>query len=147
MLSTVLYSLLLALGGSLLALAVYGVAKLNALVSAKVKSAYLQSAILRLDNAAMNATKSVYQTFVSPLKAAGGLSDANKAAAKAAALAEMKSYLGEKGLQEIMFVLGLGSAKDPNAAQAAPVAPPAAVPSSVDAVLSTSIEAAVSNLK
>jgi hypothetical protein len=55
----------------------------------------------------------MFQTIVDDLKAAkadGVLSDEEKAAIKAKALANLKSHLGVKGLKELLSVLGLDDA-------------------------------------
>lgn len=45
--------------------------------------------------------KSTYMAYVKPLKAAGKWTPAAHGQAKLQAMAELKSYLGEKGLQEL----------------------------------------------
>lgn len=98
---------LMLLGPALLALLGYGVVKLNQLIAAKVKNEAIKGILSRLDQAALDAVKSVYQSYVEPLKAAGALDDAAKAKAKAAALENIKGFMGEKGIKEAMKVLGL----------------------------------------
>lgn len=101
---------LLLFGAPLLALATWGVAKLNQLVKAKIKNEYWSGVLARLNDAVFTAVKSVHQSFVDPLKKEnGGLTDENKAIAKKMAVETAKSYIGAKGLQELAKVFGLGA--------------------------------------
>lgn len=80
--------------------------RLHALINAKVKNTTLSGILNRLDDAALVAVQSVEQTVVSKLDPSKPLGD-NAAAAKAAAITELKTHLGQKGLDEIKSVLGI----------------------------------------
>jgi len=82
------------------------VVKIKALLDAKVTNTTLNGVLTRLASTVETAVGSVYQQFVEPIKAGGSLTDDQKAQAKAMALAEIKSHLGTKGLQELEYVLG-----------------------------------------
>jgi hypothetical protein len=96
-----------------------------------VANEYLRSTLVRLDEAVLTAVKKLQQTVVAEIKAAssdGKIDDAEKARIKAAALANVKSYLGTKGLRVLAEVLGLSSG-------------------TVDEFLGSRIEAAVHDLR
>lgn len=93
-----------------LLLLTWAAAKLSALIRSKVRNEAAAGILDRLSLLAITVVQEVEQTVVSTLP-----DRANKAALLAArdqALATLKSHLGEKGLRELMTVLGL---KDDNA--------------------------------
>lgn len=86
--------------------------KLSDLLKAKVDNQLLEGALLRLNEAVGSAVLEVEQTVVKVLKEAladGALSEEEKARVKAAAVDKAKALLGEKGLDQILKVLGLKS--------------------------------------
>jgi len=83
--------------------------KVKALLDAKITNTTLNGVLSRLASTVETAVSSVYQQFVEPIKAGGTLTDDQKAQAKAMALAEIKSHLGTKGLQELEYILGWSS--------------------------------------
>lgn len=72
--------------------------------------------LVRLDDAVITAVKDLQQTVVAEIKAAttdGKISEAEKQRIKDAAVANVKSYLGTKGIRVLAEVLGLsGGALD-----------------------------------
>ena len=129
----IIFLLVIALGAPLLALLGYlGKLAFDALAN-KAKASkldYLAKVVSRLDDAILTVVKSVHQAFVSPLKDKDNFSEEDKKMAKALALAELKSYLGEKGLREIFKALD-----------------PKDNPLEQDKLLATHIEAAVVDIK
>lgn len=98
------------LGSLLLALLSFGVAKLITLIQAKTKNEWLKGALVKATEAVFNAVHSVEQTMAAKFKEAaadGKITPEEAAQLKAAALESVKSYLGEKGLKELMSVLSL----------------------------------------
>lgn len=91
---------------ALVALFGWGMLKLNQLIAAKVENENLRGVLMRLDDAVDTAVKSVFQTFVKGLKKHEKFDEAAQKEAKEAALAEIKSYLGPKGLSLISKILG-----------------------------------------
>lgn len=93
-----------------LAFLTWAAARLGAWIHSKVRNETTAGVLDRLGQLAINVVQEVEQTVVSALP-----DKADKAALLAArdqALATLKSHLGEKGLRELMTVLGL---KDDNA--------------------------------
>ena len=115
----------------LIAALAWAAAKAAALIRSKVANEYLRGTLVRLDEAVLTAVKELQQTVVAEIKAAssdGKIDDAEKARIKASALANVKSYLGTKGLRVLAEVLGLSSG-------------------TVDQFLGSRIEAAVHDLR
>lgn len=85
--------------------ATWAAAQLGAWIRSKVRNDAVAGVLDRLAQLAFNVVQEVQQTVVSSLP-----DRANKAALLAArdqALLTLKSHLGEKGLRELMIVLGL----------------------------------------
>lgn len=94
----------------LMAALAWAAAKLAALVRAKVANEYLRGLLVRLDDAVLTAVKDLQQTVVAEVKAAsadGKIDDVERERIKSAALANVKSYLGPKGLAVLAELLGL----------------------------------------
>lgn len=92
------------------------VARAAALIRIRIESEYLRGALVRLEDAIVTATKDLQQTIVAEIKAAsadGKISAEERRRIKAAAVANVKSYLGPRGVAEISRILGLpGTALD-----------------------------------
>jgi len=87
-------------------------AKLASYIGRKVQNEYLRGALTRLDDAVLVAVKELQQTVVAELKAAaenGKLDEAARKRVQDAALANVKSYVGPKGLRVLVDVLGLSN--------------------------------------
>jgi len=85
-------------------------AKLAQLIQAKVKNEYLRGMLVRLDEAVFTAVKDLQQTVVDAIKAAtadGKITETEKQRIKQAAIDNVKSHLGTKGLAELGQILGL----------------------------------------
>lgn len=124
--------ILAALAPLLLAVIAYGAKKLADLINAKVQSEALRNILVRTDTVVFTAVKELAQTTVDAARNAtvnGKVPSEVAAAAKDAALAKVKSYLGQPGLDALMQILGLKDAP------------------TVDAYLSSKIEAAVRDVK
>ena len=94
-------------------LAAYLGARLTDLIASKAKNAKIRDLLLGLESVAADAVAEVWQTSVEAAKkeAAGGKLPAEvAAAAKAAAVETVKSYLGAKGLSALCSALGIGKA-------------------------------------
>jgi len=81
-------------------------------IQAKVDNATLEGILVRLNSAAFSAVTEVYQSTAEALKAGaadGKLSDEDKARVKQTAIDSVKSYLGPKGIEVLMAVMGLKS--------------------------------------
>ena len=79
-------------------------------IKAYTKNAQVQGILLRLDDAVFTAVSALEQTVVVAAKTAAGdgqLTKSDGAAVKAAALAEIKSHLGPKGIAELQAILGV----------------------------------------
>ena len=79
-------------------------------IRAHAKNVAVQGVLLRLNDATYTAVGAVEQTVVAAAKASeidGRLTGASAAAAKQAALDEIKSHLGAKGLAELTKILGV----------------------------------------
>jgi hypothetical protein len=90
-------------------------AKLVELINAKAKNETVKGILARLTAAVTDAVGEVYQAEAEALKEAmadGKLSDAEKARLRQIAVDHAKSYLGPKGLAELMAVLGLATEAD-----------------------------------
>ena len=88
----------------------WAAAKLATLIRSKVDNEYLRGALVRLDDAVFTAVKELQQTVVAEVKAAsadGKIDDAERTRIKDAAIANVKSYLGAKGLGVLAELLGL----------------------------------------
>jgi len=85
-------------------------ARAAALISARVEGELLRGVLIRLADATLTATKELQQTVVDEIKAAsadGKISAAERQRIKAAAVANVKSHLGRKGVAELARILGL----------------------------------------
>jgi hypothetical protein len=85
-------------------------AKLAAYIRSKVENEYLRGVLVRLDEAVITAVKDLQQTTVAEIKKAsadGKIDHEEKASIKAAALSNVKSYLGMRGVETLGEVLGL----------------------------------------
>jgi ABC-type taurine transport system substrate-binding protein len=124
-------TLLEAAGSAAVSILGLALAWLSTWAAKKVRLQYSAGVLGRLSATAETAVQSVWQTYVEALKTAnadGKLEAEEKARAKKLALDELKSYLGAKGLGEIVKVLGVGSGE-------------------VDKVLSSALEAAIAREK
>lgn len=93
------------LAPAILAFLAWASAHLGAWIRSKVRNETVSGVLDRLSQLAINVVQEIEQTVVSSLP-----DTANKAALLAArdqALATLRSHLGEKGLRELMTVLGL----------------------------------------
>jgi len=100
-------------------------------IASKVKNAKARDILLGLESAAADAVAEVWQTSVEAAKRAsedGKLPKETAEAAKAQAIATVKSYLGQKGIDAIMRALGWSAAQ-------------------TDAVIANKIEKAIYNAK
>ena len=116
------------LGPALLLLLGWLMLKGKELIAQKVSNEAVRGMLTRLSDTTETAVKAVHQAFVDPLKKGGTFSDEDKAIAKQMALAEIKSHFGEKGIKELMHILGWDE-------------------KNVDQNLSTKVEAKVADLK
>ena len=100
----------------LIAALTWAAAKLASYIKSKVNNEYLRGVLVRLDEAVVTAVKDLQQTVVDEIKAAnvdGKITEAEKKRIKDSALANVKSYLGAKGIKVLSEVLGLsGGALD-----------------------------------
>ena len=100
----------------LVAALTWAAAKLASFIRSKVDNEYLRGVLVRVDDAVVTAVKDLQQTVVAEIKAAsddGKISEAEKRRIKDAAVANVKSYLGAKGIRVLAEVLGLsGGALD-----------------------------------
>ena len=81
-------------------------------IADKVKGDYINGVLSRAIKAVEEAVLSVKQSYVDQMKADtqdGKWTKVEKARAKARAIEEAKSYLGAKGLAELVKILGLDS--------------------------------------
>ena len=100
-----LVGLLFKKGGDLLG-------KLTDYIASKIKNQQIADMVRRVDEAALKAVKLTYQAYVGPIKKEGAsLNDQEKAMAKELAKAEIKDYLGPKGIREALEILGLDKEK------------------------------------
>lgn len=87
-------------------------ARVAALIQARVKNEHLRGVLVRLEDAVFTAVKDVQQSVVDEIKAAsadGKISASERQRIKGAAVGNVKSYLGPKGVAELGRVLGLGA--------------------------------------
>ncbi len=85
-------------------------AKLAALIRSKTKNEHLQGILIRLQDAIATSVKDLQMTVVDEAKALakdGKLSAADRKQVRAAAIANVKSHLGPRGMGEVREVLGL----------------------------------------
>lgn len=88
------------------------VARAAALIRARVQNEFLRGVLVRLDDAVFTAVKDLQQTVVDEIKAAsadGKISAAERQRIKVAAVTNVKSHLGPKGVVELGRILGLGA--------------------------------------
>lgn len=121
-------NILVLLSPALIGLFGYGMLKLSQLISSKVKNEALQGILLRLDDSVETAVKSIFQSYVDTLKKEGKFDKSAQAAAKTAAIQDIKSYFGPKGLEELQKIMGWKA-------------------ESVEEQLSNKVEAKISDLK
>lgn len=82
-------------------------AKIATWINAKVSNERIAGILARLDDAAFSIVRELMQTTVDAAKASGGKLPAEVAtAAKDAAVAKLRSYLGKDGIAMLMRVLG-----------------------------------------
>jgi hypothetical protein len=106
-LSSIFITALQALGPVIAALLGLVALKLHALIDTRVKNEKVQGILDRLDDAALTVVQEVEQTVVSKLDPNKPLPDNGKAA-KDAAIASLKTHLGQKGVDEAKKILGVG---------------------------------------
>jgi hypothetical protein len=85
-------------------------ARASTWIKAHAKNAQVEGILLRLNDATYTAVGAVEQTVVAAAKGSqvnGQLTEAAATAAKQAALAEIKSHLGPKGIAELKTILGV----------------------------------------
>jgi hypothetical protein len=118
------------LGPMLIAALTYASVRLAAYIKAHTENVRAQGILLRLNDAVATGVDSVEQTVVSTLQAStvdGRLSPQAAGKAKDAAIALIKAQLGDKGLAELIAILGVA-------------------PAAVDGVISSKVEASVGKL-
>lgn len=111
-LSEVLFMALQAAAPVLVATMTMAAAKLASYIESKVQNEYLRGTLTRLDDAVLVAVKELQQTVIAEIKAAaenGKLDETVRQRVKDAALTNVKSYVGTKGLNVIAGVLGLSN--------------------------------------
>jgi hypothetical protein len=89
---------------------IWGITKVASYFKAKTNIEYVQGAIGRLNEAVVTAVREVEQTIKAELvkkRADGKITPDDARDIKAAAIAAAKSYLGAKGIAEIIKVLGI----------------------------------------
>lgn len=72
----------------------------------KIKSEYVSNLIMRIDDLAMLVVTDVAQSWAEPRKESGEWTDTAKKEAKDKAVASLKSYIGPKGLAELLKLVG-----------------------------------------
>lgn len=102
-LNPIVIDLIVALLG---ALGTVAAAYLTSLIRNKVKNENLRALLDRVDDFAFDAVRAVWQASVEAAKADGKLTKEDAKAAKDAAIAALKAYLGEKGLAELKATFG-----------------------------------------
>jgi ferritin-like metal-binding protein YciE len=111
------------------AILIWALGMLGRWLASKTSNEKLRAVVYQAIDAAETAVSAVQQTYVDALVAAGGtMTDAQKSAALAQALATAKGILGTKGLATLQSALALGE-------------------SAADAWLTSHIEAAVQQKK
>jgi hypothetical protein len=91
----------------LVALMALATKKLHTWIDSKIKNEQVRGILDRLDDTAMTVVQEVEQTVVSKLDPSQPLGT-NAVNAKNAAIASLKTHLGQKGLDEAKQVLGIG---------------------------------------
>jgi hypothetical protein len=76
-------------------------------ITEKVKSARLEGILLRLGDAAFKVVRELQQTVVDELKKGDNWNEEKAKEVKEAAIAKLKEYIGPKGVQEALTILGL----------------------------------------
>jgi len=97
----------------LVAALTWATAKLATLIRRKVDNEYLRGVLVRLDEAVLTAVKGLQQTVVDDIKAVsldGKITIGEKRRIKETAIANVRSYLGPKGIRVLAEVLGLSGA-------------------------------------
>jgi hypothetical protein len=92
---------------------IWGITKVASYFKAKTNIEYVQGAIGRLNEAVVTAVREVEQTIKAELvkkRADGKITPDDARDIKAAAIAAAKSYLGAKGIAELIKVLGIDAA-------------------------------------
>ena len=115
----------------LMAALTWAAAKLADFIKRKVDNEYLRGVLVRLDEAVVTTVKDFERTVVAEIKRArsnGKITEAEKRQIKEAAVANVKSYLGPKGIRVLGDVLGLSDG-------------------SLDSFLGAKVEAAVHDLR
>ena len=97
----------MALSAALVALIALAGRKWGLFVDSKVDNDYLNGALQRLGVLVATVVGELQQTVVDKLKSEDKWTAETAAEVKAEALANLKAYLGAKGLAEVMDVLGL----------------------------------------
>lgn len=90
--------------------AAYLSARIAALLGSKAKESRLQSALLRLNDAVATAVKAIEQSVRADFNtrsADGHLTPAEAAQIRDAAVQRVRIYLGQRGISELLRVLGL----------------------------------------
>jgi len=98
---------LLALSAALIALLAWANKKLGSFVDSKVDNDYLNGVLKKLATLVTTVVQELNQTVVDKLKSDSDWNAETAAEVKALALANIKEYLGPKGLAEVMDILGL----------------------------------------
>lgn len=128
MFENIYMNVLVYLGPVLLLLLGWALLKGKEYIAQKVSNEAMRGMLTRLSDTTETAVKAVFQSFVEPLKKGGNFTEEDKAMAKQMALAEIKSHFGEKGIKELMHILGWDE-------------------KNVDQNLGTKVEAQVADLK
>lgn len=119
---------------ALVAVLTWGANEVRKLIAAKVHNEQLAGALTRLNDAVFAAVKEVEQTTAAALREAnadGKITEEEKKQIKEAAITAAKSYLGPKGIGELVKVMGFNGDADERIA----------------ALVSGKIEAAVHDIK
>lgn len=123
-LSSLLTTLGLGIANGVMALAGAGIVKFGAWLAARTHNEKVQAVIATVDTLAARVVAETYQAYVAPIKAAGTWNAVTAGVAKTSALASLKAYLGPKGINDVLSLLGGGTTP-------------------VDKILTTFLEAAV----
>lgn len=103
-------SLIDAIGAILASIVALVFARLSSLIAAHAKNARVEGVLKRLNDTVFNVVMAIEQTTVAAAKKVATEGKLDRAAAetiKQAALDEVKSHLGPKGLAELKDVLGI----------------------------------------
>lgn len=120
--------LLYLLGGAIVSALGVALTNLTNKWAAKTKSEYFSGVIRRLDDLAMLVVSEVNQAFRKPRERDGKWTDEARDDARRAAEVALRSYLGSKGLKELLKVAGNDKA-------------------ALDSLIGTAIESAVDRQK